>query len=283
MQKLPVYLYTNLFEVTLDLDDNIGIHQTMYQRPLKIQKGVRNTVQLQFKNSDQKRINISTKEFVMNVFDETTHNLVMTKNVAILDDGSTSTYAVLRGLGEVTFSEGDTLDIDAKTYKFSIVKLEDDDSYSPAYSNTYYDVSGTIEVKNDAYPTPKQSVEITNFQRTFNSDISKRWWEWYSGNIRAYPELKSNNALHTVGFYLTGYRGRVIVEGTLENSPGFYGNYAIISEKLYSTRFTGIDYANFNGVFTNIRIRYIPAVNPLDLQNTDTSYTGTFDKLLYRS
>ena len=39
MQKLPVYLYTNLFDVTLDLDNNKEINQIMYQRPLKIQKG----------------------------------------------------------------------------------------------------------------------------------------------------------------------------------------------------------------------------------------------------
>ena len=61
MQKLPVYLYANLSEVTLDLDITTGIHQIMYQNPITIQKGIRTPVQLQFKNSDQKRVGEKVK------------------------------------------------------------------------------------------------------------------------------------------------------------------------------------------------------------------------------
>jgi hypothetical protein len=58
MQKLPVYLYSNLIGLQLDLDNNTRIDRTMYQRELKIQKGLKNKVQIQFKNSDQKTIRI---------------------------------------------------------------------------------------------------------------------------------------------------------------------------------------------------------------------------------
>ena len=279
MQKLPVYLYTNLFEVMLDLDNNIGIHQTMYQQPLTIQKGVRSTIQLQFKNSDQKRLNISTQTFVMNVFDPTNNTLMLSKQLDILDTASTTTNA-LKGIGQVTFTEVDTLEAEPKNYRFSVTRLESDGSYSPAYTNTYYGVAGTLEIRNDVYPALKPSQEITNFQRNYNATASK--WEYSTGNLRANPEFQAGTALHTVAFYMTGFKGRVLVEGTLENSPGTYSYFATLGTKTYFN-YTGVGYVNFNGLFSYIRVRYIPDANPVTGLNDDTTYAGTFDKVQYRS
>lgn len=280
MQKLPVYLYPNLFEVVLDLDDNKELYPIMYQRALEIQKGVRNTIQLQFKNSDQKLLDVSTQTFVLNVFDSVDHTLIMQKSVGI--PSALSTATVYKGIGTVIFNERDTLDVDSKSYKFSVVKVEDDGSTSPTYANTYYGVAGTLQIKNEIYPVLKPSYALSTFQRVYNSAPTKMQWEWYSGNIKADPALQDGNALHTISTYLTRFKGKVIIEGTLENTPGPFANYAVINTVDYNN-FTGVDYYNFNGVFTNIRVRYIPNKNPIDNQNNDPTYTGTFDKFLYRS
>ena len=73
MQFLPVYLYQNNISVILDLDPTVqGVNQVMYQRDLKIQKGIKNEVRIQFKNSDQKRVPVSnTQTFVFSMFDTT--------------------------------------------------------------------------------------------------------------------------------------------------------------------------------------------------------------------
>ena len=59
------------------------------------------------------------------------------------------------------------------------------------------------------------------------------------------------------------------------------------SEKIYTTKtynqFTGIDHINFNGVYTYIKIIHIPNKGPGDIDNLNSAYSGTFDKLLYRS
>ena len=56
MQNLPVYLYNYKLDITLDLDTTVkGVNQVMYQRDLKIQKGIKNQVRVQFKNSDQSK------------------------------------------------------------------------------------------------------------------------------------------------------------------------------------------------------------------------------------
>lgn len=283
MQKLPVYLYANLFDVTLDLDNNKEINQIMYQRPIKIQKGVKNTVQLQFKNSDQKLLDISSATFFMNVYEiSENRSLVLSKPVNILDTGSTATVYSTKGLGEIQITSTDTLDLEAKSYHFSIVKRDVDGSFSPAYSNTYYEVPGILELKDEIFAAPKPTVEVTNFARVYNSNPGSLLWEYNTGNLRVYPDSLNKTGLHTAAFYMTNFRGTVFLEGSLENSPGTFGRYAILQGKTYD-RFTGIDYVNVNGLFTHLRVRYIPAINPGSGRNDDIAYTGSFDKVLIRS
>jgi hypothetical protein len=277
--KLPVYLYANLFEVILDLDNNNRINQVMYQRDLKLQKGVKNKVQIQFKNSDQKLIDVSTSSFVFVLFDTVNQRNLIEKDVTILDDGSTR---ALRGLGEVVFTESDLQVCESTYYKMGVKTMDTDGSYTPAFANTYYGVGATIEVRHDLYPTLVPSQETVKFSTYYNADQSAMRYEYYTGNLNGHPEFKGNVALHTAAVYMTRYKGRVIVEGTLENSPTTFGHYAVIKDTTYDG-FTGIDYYNFNGVFSKIRVRYIPAKEPVSQLNNNTVYAGTVDKVLYRS
>lgn len=280
--KLPVYLYPNVFEVILDLDDNNNrVIQVMYQRDLKLQKGVKNKIQLQFKNSDQKLMNISSATFVASLFDTTNNRNLVQKNITIVDDGVTTST---RGLATLSFSESDLQSLDNTYYKLGFVALDSDGSYVPAYANTYYGMGATCEVRNDLYPSlqPSQQVLKRAFTYFFNADQSARWYEYYSGNLPANPQYKSNTALHTVAVYMSNYIGRVLIEGTLENSPTTFANYAVISDKSYNN-FSGIDYTNFNGLFSKVRVRYIPAINPTTNENTGTSFAGSVDQVLYRS
>ena len=289
MQKCPIYLYTNSFEVLLDLDDNTRVHNIMYQHDLKVQKGLKNKIQLQFKNSDQKRVNVSTGTFVFSMFDQNEQRQLIQKPLSLIDDGTTST----RGLALLELSESDTLDLATGFYKFTVSSMDSDGSYMPTYANTYYGVGGTLEVRQDSLPVliPSQSVE--EFQHQYNNDT--QLWEFYSGNLRAFPEFNGNTALHTVALYLNNFKGTIYIEATQENSPGYFGNYATVSTISKTQNTTGIVYANFNGVFSYVRVRYVPDAdgysinfytagmggNPLG--NVDYYPNGKIDKLLYRS
>jgi hypothetical protein len=274
MLNLPIYLYDNTLDVILDLDPTTsGVHNVMYQRDLKIQKGIKNKIRVQFKNSDQKRIPISnTGTYVFSMFDAVNNRMLLQKNLTVLDDGVT---IGLRGLAELSLLESDTIDLEVSEYQFT-VKYQDpsDGTYLPTYSNTYYDVAGQIQVKQDAYPVLQPSQEITAFNQVYNDDI--RAYQYFSGNVYAYPEYNSNTALHTVALYMTNYVGTVTIQGTLYNSPQSFGRYVNIATLTYDG-YIGIDYKNFNGIFSYIRIMYQPALDFMG--NT----TGTFDKVLYRS
>ena len=278
MQNLPVYLYNYKLDVTLDLDATVtGVNRVMYQRDLKVQKGIKNQVRVQFKNSDQKNIRIySTQTFVFSMFDAINQRLIVEKPIQILDEGTTST----KGLGVLTLTESDTLDLDRTSYKYSIKVLDTDGSYTPAFADTYYGISGTLHLNHDVYPVLQDSVVIDTFIKTYNDSISK--YEHKSGNIYAKPEYNGNTALHTLGLYLTNYRGTVYVQGTLDNTPDTSGNYSTIITRTYDGT-SDIDYLNFYGVYSYIRIIHVPAQGPTDLNNDNPAYYGSFDKALYRS
>lgn len=278
MLSIPVYLYPNIYPVILDLDSTVrGVNQVMYQRELIVQKGVKNKIQIQFKNSDQKRIHLNTGTYVFTMFDAIEQRQLITKQLNVIDDG---VDVKLRGLAELTFTENDTVDLDVSSYAFSITYQDDDGSFLPAYSNTYYGINGIIHVSDDIYPALQPSQEITSFNRKFNTTTNL--WERTSGNVYAYPEYNSNSALHTMAIYMTGFRGTVNIQGTLNNQPDATGYYATIETRTYNG-FTGVDYVNFNGIYSYVRIQYIPASNPVDNNNDDPVYSGRLDKVLYRS
>ena len=276
MQHLPVYLYANALDVILDLDATIrGVNQVMYQRDLKIQKGIKNQVRIQFKNSDQKRISISnTQTFVFSMFDAINQRLIVEKELEVLEV-STAT----RGLALLTLNESDTLDLDKSSYQYSVKLLDTDGSYTPTYNDTYYGMAGTLQLLNDVFPVLKDSTTISSFLKSFNAGTSL--YEHKSGNIYAFPEFNGNNALHTVAFYLTGFKGTVYIQGSLDNSPTGDSSYSTLDTVVYNG-FTGIDYVNFAGVYTYIRIMYIPAKAPTDTDNDNPAFFGSFDKALYR-
>jgi len=277
MQNLPIYLYQNLYDVILDLDSTtIGVNRKMYQRDLTIQKGVKNQVRIQFKNSDQKRIRVyTTQTFVFSMYDAINQRLIIEKPLEVLDTNTTST----KGLAQLTLTESDTLDLSKSSYNFSIKCLNADGSYSPAYSNTYYGVNGTVFIKEDIYPKPQPSSEVSSFTKIYNDSI--QLYEFKSGNVYAYPEYNGNTALHSIAVYLTAYKGTVYIQGTLDNSPSQDSSYSTIVTKTYDP-FTGVDYFNFNGVYSFIRVVHVPKKGPGALDNDDPVYSGTFDKFLHR-
>jgi hypothetical protein len=279
MQILPIYLYQNILDVILDLDpDVIGVNNVMYQRDLKVQKGLKNSIRIQFKNSDQKRIRIyNTQTFVFSMFDSINQRLLVEKPLEVLDQGTTAT----RGLALLTLNESDTLDLDISSYTYCVRKLENDNSYSPAYSNTYYGINGTLNLLDDVYPVLQPSTVIDNFLESYNAGTDL--YEFKSRAIYAAPQYQGNTALHTAAIYLTNFRGTLVIQGTLNNNPNDTGYYATIATRTYNG-FNGIDYVNFHGVYSYLNFMYIPAQGPTDLNNKDNqNYRGTLDKILYRS
>ena len=225
MNKLPVYLYSNNLSVILDLDQNRGIHKIMYQRKLKIQKGFKDTVQIEFKNSDQKPISITGNDYYFDLLDNEGKQYVLnqSKRLDIVETVGTDSTIVSKGIATVTFDPFDTLDLQAANYKFVIKRDNGDGTFTPAYSNTYYGITGDIEVVSDGFPTgyPQQVVDFKTLEtgKEYDRTFGSMGFVFRTGWLRPVVRATSTATQTSADITLAGFKGTITVEGTLDNSP----------------------------------------------------------------
>ena len=258
MQTVSRYLINNL--VIAYINGYHGRNSKVYDRQIKLYKGVSNPITFTFKNEDQKAQFIDSKEFEFNLIDTETNRSVLTRNLTILDDGSTTST---KGQASVTLTEGDLLELDAKYYNYSIREVASDGTRTVTFADTAYNSSGTAEVLTGGYPQFVASQEIINFTRSGSTSTSS--------DIEAKPGLNNNSALHTIAVYPVNFAGTLVIQGTMVGTSPNDSDYFTISTNTITTSDT-IKYYNFNGVIQNVRFRW----------TNSSGNTGIIDKILYR-
>lgn len=278
MNKLPVYLYSNILDVILDLDQNKGIHKIMYQRKLKIQKGFKDSIQIQFKNSDQKPISISSAStYWFDMIDTSGRQLVLSKQLSVLDDSVTTST---RGLALASFDPIDTINMTAASYKFVVKKANGDGTFTPAYSNTYYGITGEVEVVEDGFPLgyPVQTVSMTKLETSKEYDRNPATLgyiftsEWLRPVVRPTTLATTSTALIT----LANFAGEVVVEATMDNSPsgaGLANTQAFtVTNYISSTPAQGTIQLTWNSAYTAVRFKVRPKPDGLGANYYPTGY-----------
>ena len=303
MNKLPVYLYSNSLDVILDLDQNKGIHKIMYQRKLKIQKGFKDTVQIQFKNSDQKPVSIAGNDYYLDLLDNEGKQYVLnqSKKLDIVEYVGTDSSIVSKGIATVTFDPFDTIDLQAANYKFVVKKDNGDGTYTPAYSNTYYGITGDLEVVSDGFPTgfPIQTVDMKTLEtgKDYDRTFGSMGFIFRTGWLRPVVRATSTATNSTAAITLAGFVGTITVEGTLDNSPSPAGqaNAQTFEITTYSTdtATTEIIELDCGSGYTAVRFKVKPAPGPLGTNYYPTGYpigsqtnkfpSGFIDNILYFS
>lgn len=306
MNKLPVYLYSNILDVILDLDQNRGIHKIMYQRKLKLQKGFKDSVQIQFKNGDQKPVGISSSTYQFDLIDSAGRQLVLSNPLISLEVVSTSTSTIVnKGLALATFEPADTINLTAGSYKFIVKKSNDDGTYTPAYSDTYYGITGEVEIVEDGFPLgyPIQTVGLKQLESSKQYDRSIQTMgytftsEWLRPTVRTVTGATTSTALIT----LASFKGTITVEGTLDNNPSSAGhaNTQVFTVAGTATTYTtstvshGIIELAWSGAYTAVRfkvrptpdpmgVNYYPTGNPVGSQ-TNKFPSGFVDQIQYIS
>ena len=263
MQTVSRYLLNNV--VIVYQNGYHGRNSKVYDRRLTIHRGVINPLTFTFKNEDQKAQDVSAKTvssgnyYQLLVVDTESKKAVITKNLSIIDDGSTITT---KGQAKCEITDGDLLALDAKFYEYSIQEIKSDGSTLVTYADTSYVAGGTIEILDTAYPQFTASVEVTNF--TLSSGI------FTSSAITGRPGINNNAALHTVAIYPNNFSGTVEVQGTMETNPVANDYFTITNTTLSSS--SSVTSLNFNGVFQKVRFK----------ATRTTGTTGRIDKILYR-
>jgi hypothetical protein len=83
MQTVSRYLINNL--VIAYINGYHGRNSKVYDRQLKLYRGVSNPVTFTFKNEDQKAQFVDSKTFEFNLIDTESKKSVLTRNLTILD------------------------------------------------------------------------------------------------------------------------------------------------------------------------------------------------------
>jgi len=265
MQTVSRYLLNNL--VIVGITGYHGRNPVVYDRRIKLYKGVSNPLSFTFKNEDQKAQDITAKTFEFNLIDSETKQSVVTRNLTILDDGSTITK---KGTASITVTEGDLLTLDAKFYNYAIREVAADNTRTVTFADSFYNAAGTIEVLDGAYPDFLDSTEVNNFTSTTGPLDNT------SGAIDANPGINNNVALHTIAVYTKSFSGSLRIQGTMVSTPADTDYFNITatgeSSPIAFSSSTAVSYYNFTGVYENVRFSW----------SNDSGNTGRIDKILYR-
>ena len=275
MQFNPVYLCVNKLDVFTTPSDTWSTerYRRVYNRNLKISRGVDNRIDIQVRNSDQKTSNIVGSTLVFNLVSQDTKDLVFQKDFSDMD--------LATGKVTIKITADDLLNLDLGFYNYSIVKevrsTVNNDEYKvtskiPLYMDTQFGTIGTLEISGDVYGGVADSVLINTFNYTnpFTQGETEPRPFYTSAIIDAAPTISPAYPIHTFQFYSTNYTGTVEIQASLEDQG------ATPRETKWATVAT-IDllteqYKNVTGKYNWFRIKHIPATNN----------TGTIDKILYR-
>ena len=254
MQLVSRYLLSNHTVIVSDDTANLTEYRKVYQRNIKIAKGIDNVITFEIKNHDQKPVSILNKYTpYVEVFTE--DNILLKKYVGTIKETTTPSF---KGQFTINITDGDTINLDAQYLSYTVYLTDTSDVNSLTYADSQYGIKGTIELLNEAFPGAIPSKTITNFLDGISSVVDGE------------PNINSNNGLHPAVFYTTGFDGTVIVQGTLgpNNTTSWFD---ISTETLASP--TQPHYVNFNGVFSNIRFKV----------TNSAGNSGSVDKILIRN
>lgn len=257
MQLISVYLYPNKIDVfTNSISEwKSERFRQVYQRNLKIYRGVDNRIDIHVKTSDQKPQNVTGYNFVLAIVEPETQELLLQKDC---DARSLS-------LGKIsaTITADDLLSINPGYYRYSVIKetrvIIDSTEYEVTnkeilYLDSQYGTQATIEIYGNVYGETKPSLVIKEFREdvSYETDIPTCY---YSSIIDAKPQLSTEETMHTFRFYMTDYNGEVIIQGSQSEgaNPQVWTDIAI-----YDVVGSDLQYTTILGKYNWLRIKHTP-------------------------
>jgi hypothetical protein len=235
MQRITAYLYPNRITVLTNLDDNLTNTEwrIVYQRNIKIYKGIDNTVEIELKNNDQKRVEIGTDSLKMTLMDQT-RNKISEYTAQSLEDST------IRGLARINIPASDLEDLDPQYLKFIVTKISTGYEEALTYTDSQYGAIGTIELLNGMNTVIDTTKKFDRFTQVTNY-TSSRWEErkvYYDSeaiSLEQYRARPINNVV--VNVKVSNFLGEISVEGTDQE---VIGNEAFSKPKILFAQ----DYVN---------------------------------------
>ncbi len=273
MQLISVYLYQNKIDVftNASADWKTERYRRVYNRNIKIYRGVDNRIDIQVRNSDEKAASATGSTLVFNLVERESQTLVAKRDCIVVD--------AVKGKFYVTLAESDMINIETGYYQYSIykeIRTDNGDnthlvsSRTPMYIDAQYDTLATLEVLDSGQGEVQPSIAIRAFE--YHKSYSEPFDSYYtSGIIDAHPQTSTPQSLHTFQLYCTNYSGVVKIQGSIDE--GATPKTWVDLETLDLSTST-LEYRNITGKYNWFRVKHTP--------NKLITNPGTVDKILYR-
>ena len=266
MQKIQVYLYPNRITVLTNLDENRTNTEwrIVYQRQVKIYKGIDNIIEIEVKNNDQKRVEIGISQLKLVLMDQS-RNLIGTYTAQSLED---STQV---GLARLTIPSSDLEDLDPQFLKFAVYQVNAIFENILTYTDSQFGALGSIQLL-DGINTITNTTTKFNRWTTETNYQGSRWEERKIYTISESIPLDSYRAQAKTSVVLKikmkDFYGHVYVEGT-DNEV--IGNEAFRN----SSKLIDFIWDGYNGVWTT------DPINIQDLTYLRVKYSKTAGSVDY--
>jgi len=259
MQLISVYLYPNKVEAYTNAfsDWTEERYRKVYNRNLKIYRGVDNRIDFQVRNADEKVQTISGTVIVFSLTNKETGELLLQKDCIVQSNQTGKVY--------VNLSESNMRNIEPGQYIYclhsEIRTAIDANNYiaaskKPLYIDSQYAVNATIEIYGDVFGEVQPSYETVAFEERIAYDTD-RTSTYYSSIISANPELTTPQSVHTFQINLTDYFGQIVIEASQEitAAPEVWTDVATLD-----SAGRNILYQNIIGKYNWFRIRHKPSL-----------------------
>lgn len=270
MQKISSYLYSNRILVVANLASLLVEYRPVYQRRLKLYKGVKNVVEFDVRNADQKRISITNYDLKCVILDNN-NTEVLTLDVEPISNTT--------GLAKMTVYAEQINYIKPQFLKFSLYILNNDGTKTLLYGDSQFGATGTIDLLNGVVPEAMPAQIIDKFIYLIDDSVDPEVTTHYSSAVEINPRNDINDT-HQIRleFRLIEFDAEVTVQITTDAVVSSATDWSDLetfsinpSTDVVSKVYNEItDYSNN---VNWLRVTYIQ----------DTTNTGSIDKILVLS
>ena len=266
MQKISSYLYSNRISVNLDLASSPLEWRIVYQRNVKLYKGYDNIIELDIKNAEQRRFDVSAltlKCLIMDQYGQEiyTANVVHTANI---------------GISTATIPKAEIEYLEPQFLKYVVYKLNINGARNIIYGDTQFGATGTIDLIDSAQVKVLPPMVIKTF--TYLHDTTSEVQTFYSEAVEVNPvnDIQENTQIR-LEFWAEALAANVKVQITTDVVVSTATTWhdletfsiASTTEKVFKTYNSISDFSNN---VSWLRVTYIRA----------DENTGKFDRIIVR-
>lgn len=239
-----------------------GAHRAlpMFHSDVKVFRGVDNNIEFSLKDSDRQVFKALGKEIRCVILNPFNQQLMMTRYLVPENEQ--------KGIYKLKITPGDIQEWSAGFYQYSLTLIDDDSTETMFYTAPDQEVTGKLELIEKPYPEFTPSKKITPEDWTtinFNNDTHPYSETSVTSRFAGDASKDYHDALQTFSALFDNFTGEFIIQGSLEENPGFledgWFNISVDptsnADIMTFTNFSGIKVFNFVGNFVWIRFKKV--------------------------